>query len=311
MKKFDFDFVVIGSGLAGLMAAFHASAHGSVALISKSELDVSNSYHAQGGIAAAIGTDDDPINHFNDTLTAGRGLCDHDAVTILVEEGLAQVRNIIAMGLEFDKEPNGELLLGLEGGHSHRRILHADGDATGKIMTGFMLHKILSIKQITPFEYTTAVKIITENSICSGIQTMDYIPRKMRSSTAKPPYWLRRLIPDPHDLQSTYRHRRGFALAWQAEQGWLTEFIQFHPTALSMDGEDAYLISEAVRRRGYLIDCLGERFMLLHPMAELALRDVVASAILSGCRRPINSIPVSETSESFVPERAFSPLMPN
>jgi len=284
MKQFDFDFVVIGSGLAGLMAAFHASAHGSVALISKSDLDVSNSYHAQGGIAVAIGTDDDPINHFNDTLTAGRGLCDHDAVTILVEEGLAQVRNMIAMGLEFDKEPNGELLLGLEGGHSHRRILHADGDATGKIMTGFMLQKIRSIKQITPFEYTTAVKIITENGICSGIQTMDYMTGENAVFNSKATILatggLSRIY-----ARSTNPHTAtgdGFALAWQAGARLADmEFIQFHPTALSMDGEDAYLISEAVRGEGaHLIDCLGERFMLkLHPMAELAPRDVVASAI--------------------------------
>ena len=211
---------------------------------------MSNSYHAQGGIAAAIGTDDDPINHFNDTLTAGRGLCDHDAVTILVEEGLAQVRNIIAMGLEFDKEPNGELLLGLEGGHSHRRILHADGDATGKIMTGFMLHKILSIKQITPFEYTTAVKIITENGICSGIQTMDYMTGENAVFNSKATILatggLSRIY-----ARSTNPHTAtgdGFALAWQAGARLADmEFIQFHPTALSMDGEDAYLISEAVR----------------------------------------------------------------
>ena len=141
MKQFDFDFVVVGSGLAGLLAAYHASAHGTVALISKSELDISNSYNAQGGIAAAIDTDDLPLFHFNDTLTAGRGLCDHDAVSILVNEGLTQIREMISLGVPFDKDISGELILGLEGGHSHRRILHADGDATGKVITGFMLKK--------------------------------------------------------------------------------------------------------------------------------------------------------------------------
>jgi L-aspartate oxidase len=284
MKQFDFDFVVVGSGLAGLLAAYHASAHGTVALISKSELDISNSYHAQGGIAAAIGSDDKPIYHFNDTLTAGRGLCDHDAVHILVNEGLTQVRELIGMGVEFDKEPNGELLLGLEGGHSHRRILHADGDATGKIMTGFMLKKILSIPGISTFEYTTAVKIFAQNGICSGIQTLDYTTGEnalfRTKATILATGGLSRIY-----ARSTNPYTAtgdGFALAWQAGARLADmEFIQFHPTALSLDGEDAYLISEAVRGEGaHLIDKYGERFMLkLHPMAELAPRDVVASAI--------------------------------
>ena len=92
MKHFNFDFIVVGSGLAGLLAAYHASSHGTVALISKSDLDISNSYNAQGGIAAAIGADDDPMYHLDDTLTAGRGLCDYDSSEILVIEGLQQVK---------------------------------------------------------------------------------------------------------------------------------------------------------------------------------------------------------------------------
>jgi len=286
MKQFEFDFVVVGSGLAGLLAAWHASVHGSVALISKSELDISNSYNAQGGIAAAIGSDDNPIYHFNDTLTAGRGLCDHDAVSILVNEGLIQVRDLIAMGMEFDKEPGGELLLGLEGGHSHRRILHADGDATGKIMTGFMLHKILHNPHIKTFEFTTAVRIFTHHGICSGIQTLDYNTGEnalfRTKATILATGGLSRIY-----ARSTNPYTAtgdGFALAWQAGARLADmEFIQFHPTALSVDGEDAYLISEAVRGEGaHLLDKNGERFMLkLHPMAELAPRDVVASAIFN------------------------------
>ncbi len=284
MKQFEFDFVVVGSGLAGLLAAWHASAHGTVALISKSELDISNSYHAQGGIAAAIGPDDNPVNHFNDTLTAGRGLCDHDAVSILVNEGLAQVREMIAMGVEFDKDPSGMLVLGLEGGHSRRRILHADGDATGKVMTGFMLKKILANTRITTFEFTTAVKVFSQNGVCSGIQTLDYNTGEnslfRTKATILATGGLSRIY-----ARSTNPYTAtgdGFALAWQAGARLADmEFIQFHPTALSLDGEDAYLISEAVRGEGaHLIDKYGERFMLqLHPMAELAPRDVVASAI--------------------------------
>jgi L-aspartate oxidase len=313
MKQYNFDFVVIGSGLAGLLAAYHASAYGTVALISKSELDVSNSYHAQGGIAAAIGSDDNPIYHFNDTLTAGRGLCDHDAVSILVNEGLEQVRAMIDMGLEFDKELNGELLLGLEGGHSQRRILHADGDATGKVMTGFMLQKILSNPQVTTFEYTTAVKIFTQNAVCSGIQTMDYTTGENAIFSSKA------TILATGGLSRIYARSTnpytatgdGFALAWQAGAKLADmEFIQFHPTALSVDGEDAYLISEAVRGEGaHLIDKFGKRFMLeLHPMAELAPRDVVASAIFKRMLETDSTVFLSlkHLDASFLKERFHS-----
>lgn len=284
MKQLDFDFVVVGSGLAGLLAAFHASAHGTVALISKSELDISNSYNAQGGIAAAIGADDRPEFHLEDTLTAGRGLCDYDASFILVNEGLTQVKNLIDLGVEFDKEPNGELILGLEGGHSHRRILHADGDATGKIMTGFMLKKILVNPKVTPFEYTTAIKIFTAQGICLGIQTLDYTTGEniifRTKATILATGGLSRIY--ARSTNPFTATGDGIALAWQAGARLADmEFIQFHPTALAVDGEDAYLISEAVRGEGaHLIDKFGERFMLnVHPMAELAPRDVVASAI--------------------------------
>jgi len=284
MKHFEFDFVVVGSGLAGLLAAYHASAHGTVALISKSELDISNSYNAQGGIAAAIGSDDLPFYHLNDTLSAGRGLCDYDASSILVHEGLSQVSELISMGVGFDRDGKGELILGLEGGHSHRRILHADGDATGKIMTGFMLKKILVNSRISPFEFTTAVKIFTKNGICSGIQTLDYNTGEniifRTKATILATGGLSRIY-----ARSTNPYTAtgdGIALAWQAGARLADmEFIQFHPTALSVDGEDAYLISEAVRGEGaHLIDKYGERFMLrYHPMAELAPRDIVASTI--------------------------------
>lgn len=284
MKQFEFDFVVVGSGLAGLMAAYHASVYGTVALISKSELDISNSYNAQGGIAAAIGSDDRPQFHFDDTLTAGRGLCDHDAASILVNEGLTCVRNMISMGVDFDKDERGELILGLEGGHSHRRILHADGDATGKVMTGFMLKKILDNPKVTPFEYTTVVKIFADGGVCSGVQTLDYTTGENAVFRTKATILATGGVSRIY-ARSTNPHTAtgdGIALAWQVGARMADmEFIQFHPTALSIDGEDAYLISEAVRGEGaHLIDANGKRFMVgLHPMAELAPRDVVASAI--------------------------------
>jgi L-aspartate oxidase len=284
MKTLTFDFIVVGSGLAGLLAAFHAADYGTVALISKSELDISNSYHAQGGIAAAIGEDDHPRYHFEDTLLAGRFLCDHDAVSLLVSEGLERVRELIEKGMEFDKDLDGHLKLGLEGGHSRRRILHADGDATGKMMTSFMLGKVLARPEITPFEYCAAIKIIVEGAVCKGVQTIQYTNGEnitfLGKATVLATGGLSRLYSrstNPYTATGD-----GIALAWQAGARLADmEFIQFHPTALSIPGEEAYLISEAVRGEGaHLLDVNGVRFMPdIHPLAELAPRDVVASAI--------------------------------
>ena len=284
MKTLTFDFIVVGSGLAGLLAAYHAADFGTVALISKSELDISNSYHAQGGIAAAIGEDDDPQYHFEDTLIAGRDLCDHDAVSLLVYEGLERVNDFIDRGMKFDKDLDGHLILGLEGGHSKRRILHADGDATGKMMTSFMLKKVLDKSGITPFEYCAAVKIIVEENVCKGIQTLQYTNGENIIFLGKA------IVLATGGLSRLYSRSTnpytatgdGIALAWQAGARLADmEFIQFHPTALSIPGEEAYLISEAVRGEGaHLLDANGIRFMPgIHSLAELAPRDVVASAI--------------------------------
>lgn len=284
MKTLTFDFIVVGSGLAGLLAAFHAADYGTVALVSKSELDISNSYHAQGGIAAAIGEDDNPREHFEDTLVAGRDLCDHDAVTLLVNEGLDRVKEMISRGMEFDIDADGQLILGLEGGHSKRRILHADGDATGKMMTSFMLRKVLEKPGITTFEYCAALKIIVEDNLCKGVQTLQYTDGTnilfLGKATILATGGLSRLYSrstNPYTATGD-----GIALAWQAGARLADmEFIQFHPTALALPGEDAYLISEAVRGEGaHLLDVNGIRFMPeVHPLAELAPRDVVASAI--------------------------------
>ena len=284
MKILKYDFIVVGSGLAGLLAAFHAADYGTVALISKSELDISNSYQAQGGIAAAIGENDAPSLHFQDTIIAGRDLCDHDAVRILVNEGLERVKDLIKLGMEFDRNSDGTFKLGLEGGHCKRRVLHADGDATGKMTTSFMLKKVAEKSGITPYEFTTIVKILVEDGICKGVQALRYIDGENVIFTGKATILatggLSRLY-----CRSTNPYTAtgdGIAIAWQAGVKVADmEFIQFHPTALAIPGQEAYLISEAVRGEGaYLIDVNGIRFMTgIHPLAELAPRDVVASAI--------------------------------
>lgn len=283
MQTFEFDTVVIGSGLAGLTAAYHASGFGSVAVITKSELDTSNSYYAQGGIAAAIGSNDSPEEHMKDTLSAGRGLCDEDAVRILVNEGKERVLELIEMGMQFDRK-DGEFVLGLEGAHSKRRILHAGGDATGKQLTCFTLQKVKAQKNITPFENTTVVRLLKNNGKITGVQALDFKTGKNLLFKTKAVILatggLSRIF-----ARSTNPHTAtgdGVALAWEAgAQISDIEFIQFHPSALYIPGEEAYLISEAVRGEGaWLLDHEGKRFMkAIHPLAELAPRDVVAYSI--------------------------------
>lgn len=280
MQTFEFDTVVVGSGLAGLSAAYHASKYGSVAIITKSQLDVSNSYYAQGGIAAAISDDDSPEAHAQDTIEAGRGLCDHDAVQILVYEGKQRVLELIEMGMPFDRE-NGQLVLGLEGGHHARRILHADGDATGKALTCFKLKLVKAQKNIHTFEYVAALRILHNHNQVQGIQALDFTTGKNLVFRTKAVIMATGGLSRMY-TRSTNPHTAtgdGIAIAYEAGACIADmEFIQFHPSALYLPNQDAYLISEAVRGEGaWLLNEKGERFMKdIHPLAELAPRDVVA-----------------------------------
>ena len=283
MQKMKFDTIVAGSGLAGLTAAWYASQHGTVALITKSELDTSNSYHAQGGIAGAIGDDDTPELHYNDTMVAGRGLCEGNAVDILVREGKDRIMELISMGMPFDRK-DGKFVLGLEGGHSRRRILHAGGDATGKELTCFMLKKVQEQSNIFVFPYTAITKIIVQDGVCAGVLALDFqtgenvlyeAPACILATGGLSRIFSR--TTNPHTATGD-----GISLAWEAgAQLEDMEFIQFHPTAICIENQDAFLISEAVRGEGaWLLNKNGERFMTeIHPLSELAPRDVVAFSI--------------------------------
>ena len=283
MQVLEFDTVVIGSGLAGLSAAYHSSKYGKVAIVTKSQLDTSNSYYAQGGIAAAISEDDSPEQHLNDTRIAGRGLCDIDAVEILVNEGKERVLELIEMGMPFDKK-GGKFVLGLEGGHNKRRILHAGGDATGKELTGFMLQKVKDQSSIHAFEFMAVVKLLSKNNRILGVQAYDFSHQKniifKANAVILATGGLSRIF-----ARSTNPHTAtgdGIALAYEAGAKVADlEFIQFHPSALYIPGKEAYLISEAVRGEGaWLLNENGNRFMKdIHPLAELAPRDVVAYSI--------------------------------
>lgn len=283
MKYLEHDFVIVGSGLAGLTAAYYASRYGNVAIITKAGLDVSNSYYAQGGIAAAIHPDDSPEDHLKDTLIAGRGLCEHDAVEILVSEGRERVLELIEMGMHFDKE-NGAYVLGLEGGHSKRRILHSGGASTGRDLTRFMVEKVKELPNVTAYEHYKAVELFVENGKACGLNAIcfdDMGTYNFRSNAfILATGGLSRLFQrstNPYTATGD-----GIALAWNSGAKLVDmEFIQFHPSALMIPGQDAFLLSEAIRGEGaYLLDKNGKRFMQeIHPLAELAPRDTVASAI--------------------------------
>ena len=280
MQVFEFETVVIGSGLAGLSAAYHSSKYGGVAIVTKSQLDISNSYYAQGGIAAVIDKNDSVEFHIKDTSEAGRGLCDIDAVEVLVNQGRERVLELIELGMEFDKK-DGNFVLGLEGGHSQRRILHAGGDATGKLLTSFKLQKIKERPSVKSFENVTAIKLIKQDNCILGLHAYDFVSGKNIIFKTKAVIiatgGLSRIF-----LRSTNPYTAtgdGIAMAYEAGAKIADlEFIQFHPTALFIPGKEAYLISEAVRGEGaWLLNGKGERFMKeVHPLAELAPRDVVA-----------------------------------
>ena len=279
----QFDFIIVGSGLAGLYSSHRASRYGKVALVTKSGIRESNSYFAQGGIAAVTDDEDTPKFHFEDTIIAGRGLCDHDVVNILVTEGPERIRELIEDGMEFDMF-EGELALGLEGGHHRRRILHAGGDVTGKKITDFMIEKVSENPNISIFENHSAIEILKTNGKCCGVRTWDL------EGNCEDVFLGHHTILTLGGASAIFRNTTnprtttgdGVALAYRTHcllQD--MEFIQFHPTAIYTENDKSYLISEAVRGEGaYLINEKGERFMTaIHESAELAPRDIVARSI--------------------------------
>lgn len=286
-----FDYIIVGSGLAGLYAAYKASMKGSVAVITKSFLRESNSFNAQGGIAAVTSNDDNPEIHKADTLIAGRGLCEEASVDILVNEGPDRIAEIISDGMKFDTE-NGALALGLEGGHHKRRILHAGGDATGRWITEFAISKVLERDNIQIFENTLLLDLLVEDGVCYGVrcwseneglqteeqgsEVMLYANHVFLTSGGASAVYARTTNP-----QTTVGD--GVAIAYKAGCRIVDmEFIQFHPSGLYLkDSQRAFLISEAVRgERAHLLNKDGRRFMVpIHELAELAPRDIVARSI--------------------------------
>ncbi|MEG4229114.1 L-aspartate oxidase [Microcoleus sp. N9_B2] len=276
-----FDVLVIGAGAAGLYTALCLPEHLQVGLINKNTLPVSASDWAQGGIAAAIAPEDSAALHVQDTLAAGAGLCDVEAVKFLVEEAGACIDSLVKMGVAFDRT-GPDLALTLEAAHSRRRVLHS-ADTTGKAVVSTLTAKVLNRKNIQLVSPAFALSLwLDKNGRCQGISSIC-------DSRVK---WLRAeavvlatggggqvFAQTTNPSVST---GDGVAIAWRA--GALLrdlEFVQFHPTALSKAGAPRFLISEAVRGEGaHLVDSKGYRFAFdSHPSGELAPRDVVSRAI--------------------------------
>lgn len=287
MDATESDFLVIGAGLAGLYAALRAAEFGSVCLLTKTSISETNSAWAQGGIAAAVDESDSPQLHREDTLQAGRGLCDERAVDVLVREGPQCIKELDRLGVAFDRTPSG-YELGREGGHSRRRIVHAGGSSTGQRVVARLSELVLQNPHITLIEHSPVIELLTADGACVGAKVVReqieqiVLARVTILATGGAAALYQRTTNPPGATGE------GIALAYRAGAELADlEFIQFHPTALAVPGVRSFLISEAVRGEGaYLLNPDGERFMLKYDeRGELAPRDVVARAIFEEMRR--------------------------
>ncbi|HET8605351.1 MAG TPA: L-aspartate oxidase [Marmoricola sp.] len=286
------DVVVVGSGIAGLTAALRLREHvGKVLVVTKDVLSAGSTRWAQGGIAAALGPEDTPEQHERDTLVAGAGACDLDAVRVLVTEGPEAVHELIALGARFDHAPGGQLSLTREGGHHRDRIAHAGGDATGAEIQRALVAAVRAAPDIDVVEHALAVDLVLaeDGGVC-GI-TLHVMGEGQRDGVGA--VQCRAVVLASGGLGQVFSQTTnpsvstgdGMAVALRAGAVLRDlEFVQFHPTVMYLGpasrGQQP-LISEAVRGEGaYLVDFEGNRFMLgRHKLADLAPRDVVAKAI--------------------------------
>jgi L-aspartate oxidase len=276
------DVLVVGAGIAGLRAALEVPSDLSVLVVTKDRVTESNSSYAQGGLAGVLSPEDRFENHVEDTLVAGDGLCDREVVEHVVREAPNEIEKLTAWGTKFDEE-GGQLALTREGGHSHRRIVHALGDATGFEVMRAIIARARTTPNITLWDDTFTIDLLTHDGTCAGAVVA-------RNGAGKFLIWAKQVVLASGGCGMVYRETTnppvatgdGMAAAYRAGAELRDmEFVQFHPTVLYVAGSARYLVSEAVRGEGaYLRDVNGERFMLAaDPRAELAPRDVVARAI--------------------------------
>ncbi|MDD4503332.1 MAG: L-aspartate oxidase [Clostridiaceae bacterium] len=282
------DVVVIGSGVAGLYSSVNLDPSLKVCILSKETLDENNSYLAQGGIAAAIGLDDMPEYHFKDTVKAGAGHCNEEAVNVLVEEAPKNIEILCEIGTNFDRNPDGTLTTTREGGHGRFRIIHALGDATGKEVVDSLLRVCRNRENITIRENCFAIDILVTEGRCAGV----LIATGINTESTKKILYCRSIICASGGVGQVYRNTTnsevvtgdGISMAYRSGAVLSDmEFVQFHPTAFYKPASEGsrFLISEAVRGEGgILLNINNERFMhKYHEMGEIAPRDIVSRAI--------------------------------
>jgi L-aspartate oxidase len=283
MKKIKTDFLVIGSGVAGLRSAIELADYGSVLVVTKDIPTESNTEYAQGGVAVALSDEDEVGIHFEDTIKAGDGLCKESAVRVLVEEGPERISELIEWGAEFDRE-GAKLAFTMEAAHSRRRILHSQGDSTGKELERVLISKARSRNNIERLPFSTAVDLVIDHGDCKGGSVISasgsfYIEAKSTVLATGGAGQIFSRTTNPAVATGD-----GIAIAYRA--GAILEdmeFVQFHPTALFIPSAPQFLLSEAMRGEGALLkNEAGEQFMKrYHHDAELASRDVVSRAIIS------------------------------
>jgi len=284
----NYDYIVVGSGIAGLYTALLARQHGSVLLLTKGKIDDCNTRRAQGGIAAALGKNDSTELHFKDTIKAGAGLCDEKMVRILVDEAIDRITDLINFGVPFDTT-EGEVALTREAAHSVSRIIHAGGDATG-IHIEETLSRRLMDSDIELKQNCLAIEIIKEKNCIEGLKTLDLATNQQKD------YQCRFLVLATGGAgqlftvttNSEVATGDGVALAYRTGAVIRDmEFVQFHPTAIHLPGVAPFLISEAVRGEGGVLrNAAGHRFMPDYAKeGDLAPRDIVSRSILAEMNR--------------------------
>ncbi len=288
-KTYQADYAVVGSGVAGLRAAIELSSAGSVLVLAKSNLSDSATAWAQGGIAVALSDEDEIALHEQDTLNAGDGLCRHEAVALLVEEGPTYINQLIEWGTEFDRAGT-KLAFTREAAHSRSRILHAHGDSTGREISRALLARAHKIPHLHLCAHSFTTSLILEDGRAVGVRFLDENDGSLHEVRALA------VLLATGGLGQIYRETTnpgvatgdGMAIAYEAGAVLSDmEFVQFHPTALAIQGAPRFLLSEALRGEGGVLrNILLERFMKRYAEAqELAPRDVVARAIVSEMHR--------------------------
>jgi len=284
----SYGFVIVGGGVAGLRAAIGLAPAGRVLVLTKAEPAESNTGYAQGGIAAAIGDDDSTALHEADTIRAGDGLCDPEAVRVCVTEGPRYVRELLDWGARFDRAADGRPALGREAAHSVRRVLHA-GDATGREIGRVLWERVSALPAVETIDHALVTEIVVEDGRARGVRYFDRAGalQEVRAGAT---------LLATGGAGQVFRETTnpavatgdGVALAFHAGARVADlEFVQFHPTALKQPGAPRFLISEALRGEGArLVNDAGEAFMTrYHPDGDLAPRDVVARGIVRESER--------------------------